>query len=531
MSTLRNAVTRRRGMVLIIVLSVLAVMAILGISLLTLSALDRTVTDNHLHQVQARLSARSGVEDAMARLRDGAVLRTAFDAESEWMYKGDDVSGQDPGARLVPVSWGKLPSFPKKGANGQNEMVELWRDDLKSALKVGVSGTSPGKFHDRSNVYSLEVRDLSSCIYINDGVHLYGANNSSVSQNLRRILNRLGENSKVGIGRLGDLTINLRPSTGFASMQDFRTALKTKASLTDVQLDRVQRYLTTVAWIDKNVVNPAPLSQATIAHYPVRYERGEGDSYIYRRGPGRNNENNDRSKDTRLGWMPDFGGITGLGGITPRVFGHDELFPTYVEVTHRAPINVNTAEEPVLIALLSDLKGFYVMERRTGAPFGADTPSGFNYKYPWPNRGAVNPPSPAELRDEDIDKESFSFSRGWFTFENMGHTYSDDMWKARISVDEKMDWRDLYGGTDGSTRSATTFEPVEDHDAIGYLWITPTIQGGDGSGTVAGGISARAIAQEIIACRGKVGRYANVSFGGPFKSWAQFYAFCDNLVD
>src|SRR5688572_12852031 len=144
MSTLRNAVTRRRGMVLIIVLSVLAVMAILGISLLTLSALDRKVTDNHLHQVQARLSARSGVEDAMARLRDGAILRTAFDAEGEWLYRGNDIAGTDPAQRLVPVAWGQLPSFPKKGANGATELVEVWRDDLKSTVKVGVSGTSPG---------------------------------------------------------------------------------------------------------------------------------------------------------------------------------------------------------------------------------------------------------------------------------------------------------------------------------------------------------------------------------------------------
>src|SRR5688572_23479334 len=261
-------------MVLIIVLSVLAVMAILGISLLTLSALDKKVTDNHLHQVQARLSARSGVEDAMARLRDGAVLRTAFDAESEWLYRGNDLTGTDQNQRLVSVAWGQLPSFPKQGANGAAETIDVWRDDLKTTVKVGVSGTAPGRFHGRSNVYSLEVRDLSSCIYLNDGVHLYGANNSSVSQNLGRILNRLGENPKVGIGQLGDLVLRLRPSTGYASWQDFRTIMKTRGDLKDLQLDRLQRYVTTVAWIDKNVVNPAPLSQAVMKHYPVKYERG-----------------------------------------------------------------------------------------------------------------------------------------------------------------------------------------------------------------------------------------------------------------
>ncbi len=530
MSTLRNAVSSRRGMVLIIVLSVLAVMAILGISLLTLSALDRTVTDNHLHQVQARLSARSGVEDAMARLRDGAVLRTAFDAESEWLYRGNDLSGNDPVKRLEPVAWGLLPSFPKKGVGGSNETIELWRDDLKTTVKVGVSGTSPGKFHTRSNVYQLEVRDLSSCIYLNDGVHLYGANNSSVSQNLRRILNRLGENSRIGIGQLGDLTLRLRPSTGFASWQDFRNAMKTKGNVSDLQLERLQRYVTTLAWIDKNVVNPAPLSPATVSHYPVKYERGEGDMYIYRRGPGRDYNNDDNSRDVRLGWSPDFAGITGLGGVTSRVYGHDELYPTYVEVTHRAPINVNTAEEPVLIALLSDLKGFFLLEKRSAAPFGGDNPSIFNYSYKWPDNGATSQLPPNNVLPEGADCNMVLHS-GWYTFENMGHTYSSKQWKARIKVVEHMDWRELWGGTHQSTPGTIEYEPVEDHDALGELWITPTIQGGDGSGTIAGGISARAIAQEIMACRSRQGRYTAVPFGGPFKSWAQFNAFCDNLVE
>src|SRR5688572_12834299 len=147
MSTLRNAVTRRRGMVLIIVLSVLAVMAILGISLLTLSALDRTVTDNHFHHVQARKMAQSGVEDAMARLREGGVLRAAFDPDSEWLYRGNDIDGKDDAKRLVPVAWGQIPSFPKKAASGANETVDLWRDELKSTVKVGVSGSTSGKFH------------------------------------------------------------------------------------------------------------------------------------------------------------------------------------------------------------------------------------------------------------------------------------------------------------------------------------------------------------------------------------------------
>ena len=524
MSTLRNAVGRRRGMVLIIVLSVLAVMAILGISLLTLNALDRTVTDNHLHQVQARLTARSGVEDAMARLRDGAVLLKAFDTENDWLYRGNDVSGQDPTKRAEPVAWAQRPSFQKKALNGNPETVEIWRDDTKSTVTVGVSGTSPGRFHDRSNVYSLQVRDLSSCIYINDGVHLYGGNNSSVSQNLKRILNRLGEQPQVGVSNLGTLVIANRPVTGYSSWQDFKSIMKTKAGMQEIQLDRMERFLTAVAWVDKNVVNPVPLSMSVLAHYPVKYERGDEDNAVFRRGPGKDFENKDRSKDERLGWLPDFGGMTGLGGLTTKVYGLDELNPTYVEVVHRAPVNVNTAEEAVLIALLSDLKGFYLLEKRSAHPFGADIPGAYVYNYNYPDMLAANTDLP------DGKQKTASVGRGWFTWENMGHTYSRQPWKARVEATESYEYWKSMGGTSASTVASMNFESVADHDDIGELWITPTIAAGDSTGTVAGGISAKSIAQEMIACRGRTGRYAGAAFGGPFKSWAQFYAFCDNLV-
>ena len=527
MSTLRNAVSRRRGMVLIIVLSVLAVMAILGISLLTLNALDKTVTDNHLHQVQARLSARSGIEDAISRLQNGMALRSAFDTENEWVFKGDTLDGADAAKRDVPLANAQFPSFPKKAANGQPESVDLWRDDLKSNMRVGVSGTLPGKYHGRSNVYSLEVRDLASCIYLNDGVHLYNGNQSSVSQNLARILNRLGEQSKVGIAQLGSLVMRLRPSTGFASWQDFCQIMKSRGGINDAQLARMQRYLTTIAWVDKNVVNPVPLSSAVIGHYGgIKYERGDGDSYIYRRGPGRDHKNEDRSKEEKLAWLPDFAGITGQGGLTTKVYGQDELFPTYVEVTHRAPVNINTAEEPVLIALLADLKGIFILEKRSGAPFGADTPSTFVYNCQWPD--AL--PATGAVGMQDPKPMSLSQQRGWFTFENMGHTYSRQPWKAKVEVNETADYRSLYGATSPSTNASMQYELVEDHDALGELWVTQTFFGGDSSSTVAGGVSARSVAQEIMACRSRTGRYANAAFGGPFKSWAQFYAFCDNLV-
>ncbi|HLY09297.1 MAG TPA: hypothetical protein VKW04_08355 [Planctomycetota bacterium] len=74
-------------------------------------------------------------------------------------------------------------------------------------------------------------------------------------------------------------------------------------------------------------------------------------------------------------------------------------------------------------------------------------------------------------------------------------------------------------------------------DEIGFLVDTFPIVNATGTGTQ--GISARILAQEIVACRnGDRGKYANYNpktgggkwFGGPFRSWHQFNAFIDFLA-
>jgi hypothetical protein len=520
-------------MVLIIVLSVLAVLAILGISLLTLNALDKKVADNHLHEVQARLTAKAGVEDALARLRDGSILRTAFDPSNEWQYYGNDAGGNNPAMRSAPLAWAPRPSFAKKGKDGSLRTMKVYRDDSKSVVDIGYTDTAPGKYHEQSNVYSLEVRDLSACIFLNDGVQLYGGNNSSVSQNLKRILNVLGAHPQVAVPNLGDAVLTNRPQRGYASWDDFKATLKGKAGLNEMQFRRLERYVTAVAWVDKNVVNPVPLSQGVLSHYKIKYERGpDEDSMVFRRGPGRNFEARDRSKDERLGWMPDFGGITGPGGLTTKVYGQDELNPTYVEVTHRAPVNVNTAEEPVLAALLADLKGFFLLERRNGAPIQGNPPTFVYSNSQWydetKSQGIWKDPSALGADRKAVKDRSFTLSTGYFTWENMGHTYDNQKWNAKTEVTETHPWWEVDGGVTGSTHTST--QDFEDRDELGELWVTPAFAAPQAAGTVAGGVSSSSIAAEIIQCRTRQGAYASAPYGGPFKSWAQFYAFCDNLV-
>lgn len=506
MSRLAKLGRARKGMVLIVVLSVLAVMAIMGVTFVTLNSLDRKVSNNWLMQVQARLIARAGLEEAASRLGDGVALRTAFDPSCEWQYGGRDIDGKDPSKRAVPLKDAIRPSFAMRRGDGAPEQISILRENGQIQT-VGYSGTMAGRDAYPGSIYGLEIRDLSACIYVNDGVHLHGGNQSSVSQNLKRILNALG--LQLGLSQLGDTVVGNRPARGFQSWQDFKTTVQRQTRWTDEQFAKLERYLTVHAWLDKNVANPVPLSKATLDFYPVKYERGEIDSATYRRGPGKNYKNEDRSKSQQLGWAPDFAGMTGTGGASTFVYGMDELNPTYVEIVHRAPVNVNTAEEPVLVALLAGLKGVFVMEKRSGAPISNSPPYMDYTGVSWlPSNFQFTVPQTA-------------------CWEYMGHTYDDNQWPAQVKVVETKDWKDAKGASAGSTTRET--KEMIDHDAIGQLWITPTIVAGSAE-TMADGIAAKSIAQEIIQCRNRQGDYAALPFAGPFRNWAQFAAFCDHLV-
>src|SRR6185295_4526372 len=72
-------------------------------------------------------------------------------------------------------------------------------------------------------------------------------------------------------------------------------------------------------------------------------------------------------------------------------------------------------------------------------------------------------------------------------------------------------------------------------DEFGYLYTTLPFVGP--GGTVTEGVSAAKVAEEIIACRTKKHSpgcpgldYGTAWYGGPFRSWRQFNAFCDGLV-
>jgi len=453
----------RRGAVLIVVLGVLALLALLATSFSTLQTVERQVSRNYLDTVRARLIAQSGVEAAVDKLT-GVILTSPFPDPARpitrsWVYFGDELDESLPPKIDVPLGTARNPSFAF-----EDEPVQDPSDPNTRPRQIPINGRPcgftdavGGTYSIRGDQYTLRVRDMSGLIYVNDGLWLSGGNDSSVSKNLERILDRLGD--VIGCPRLGERIVANRPQAGYKLRQELEPVLGAS------DYKKAEPFLTTIAWIDPSVANPAPFSAADAQAAPVRYFRGSPP--VYRRGRG-----------------VDAWGLQAEGALRPydgqgppdlsnAIYALDELFPQWIEIVSRAPVNINSAPREVLIALLADLQGVFVGYRR---------------------RNNISP------------------TVGGYHIPSIIHTYS-----SKGSVPPLPPMPNFPVPTEG--------------DEYGFLHKTAPFKY-LGTGTVAAGdaVDAAKIADEILACRDRRGPYASSSFGGPFRTWRQFNAFCDGLV-
>ena len=476
---------RSRGIALIVVLAVLAVMALLGTSLLILTSTDRMVTVNYMDEVRAGRLARSGVAAAVA-----ALSANPFDPNLKYWGNDENEDGRESAGESsdgaasvhdVPLTFAKNPSLavevdgnPEKDDPTDNSTTIKYSVEGPGGKPVsfGVSGYHSGStYGSNTDVYQLRISESSGCLHLNDGATLSGGNNSSVSQNLKRLLNVLGGLPTVGVPLLGDRVLKARPAGGFGSITELEKHFNAS------EMKRIRPFVAVHSWVDKNVANPVPLSSSVANLYPVKYYRGD-DTGVYRRGRSKSAAGSRSTEGLR--WFDPVSTDRNHCAI----YGMDELNPSYIEIVHRAPVNVNTARKEVLVSLLADLQGFFVAERRSFAPYS---------------------PSPQDKVEAGVRIPQRYYS--WWT---VSHSYDD---------------RD------------------QDGDEYGFLYRTQPISapaGGTGTittqlGGAQGGVSAEKIADHILACRKKETldniNYRDAWFGGEFRTWTQFNRFVDNLVE
>lgn len=359
----------RRGIVLIVVLGILAILAMMITVFVTFQNVSLKVAFNFADDVRARMLAQSGIDTAM----DYTVSATA----REMIYWGSDPDeeGPLPGSTGVPVEQAVNPSYAVEADSDPANTgagSATARTMIVGGQTRGFSGAmTTGTYGLNSDVYVLRVADTSGSIDINDGVgHPY---RQAV---LERILNRLGDEFVPPIATLGTRMMQNRPAAGFATKEE----VKSLAGLTDAEMAILSPNITTYAWKDPDVANPVPLSADAKAAYYVPTATfsdpaGNLEPALFKVRPtgealGRYGRSRRADGTLNLGKMM-FNNELGTSAFTNAahlrdcsIYGWDELNARYIEVTPRAPVNVNTATREVLTSLIVDLQGFFLVEQK-----------------------------------------------------------------------------------------------------------------------------------------------------------------------
>ncbi len=273
----------RSGIALILVAGVLGLLAVLATTFATMAQLERRASAQRLYATKATLLARSGLEDALARLSAGQDPSLAgsryggedWDADGSFSaYEaGEEVfnptgAGTSADVATCPVRHAMRPSFAARIPGSSNPVTQGVDGRLR-----GYSGRSSGD-RDGGNVYALKIEDESAKINVNGGF-LDGGNrdndafldhqdpdvrpdptdpkDTGLSWNgqLTRILGILVQQPELGLPPMPTAGTDIllgRPLGGYRSVREVEQVLGTKRDLS--------AWLTTSSWSDQGVVHP-----------------------------------------------------------------------------------------------------------------------------------------------------------------------------------------------------------------------------------------------------------------------------------
>ena len=380
----------RRGMVLLFALSFLVLLSLMGTVFLRLQTAEKRVAGCFTDQVRAKLLAESAVEEAVDRLRQDMFLDTARRPSVYWGDVIDETSPASAPNSLTPIGEARNPSYAVEAASLSNPGYDPYQtiDPTPATMMIGGQPRgvsmimSTGTYGTRSDVGILRVVGTQGLINLNDGVHESVLPYRPVTMNLRRMLDHLGSLPTVGIPGLGGLVF-ARPPGGFKSKRELR------ALLGSVAYDAVKNFVTVHGTVDGNVALPVPHKGksdviyimgtqfvfSSLDHYPemnrapADHPNGQlwrGATPVYRRERGVGYFGSSLADVSGLSMLSGTQGTNWSPAIA--VWGYDELNPTWIQVTKRSPVSINEAPREVLLALLADLQGWWVMEPRRHVP-------------------------------------------------------------------------------------------------------------------------------------------------------------------
>lgn len=409
-----------RGIALLLVIWVLALLGILAAVFVSSSQTESSITRNFADEQIAKNLAISGIEYGISKIN---------------------------------------LSIEKSFVNSFGQMESSW--------------TNEQVIENPTGTMTLRINDLQGRININDGLK-YPIDHS-INKNVERMLNTLGKEQSINMPNLGTTILQSRPTNGYQTDYDIKRVLGTN-------YEKVQPHVTHINWQNNQVATPVPLSETVdvATYYPIRYLRptftnGQSTSKIYRRGHNKDKNGNLLNQPLRF-----YTENEGPDIYNSAIFSYDSLNPQWIEIVSRSPVNINTASKEVLTALITDLQGYYVQERRAPSPVYTNVGPLKLYVQ----TGQTNLQLDGNLRSSAC-AYNYNFS-------------SDDHYHVKVNgIKKKIS-----------------------NDHLGILQITNRFNALDG-------IDPSTIANEIIKQRSGVSAFP---VNGPIQTWAHFNHFIDWLV-
>ncbi len=350
----------RRGLVLVVVIGILGVLAVLGTAFVLMARLERRASQGRIHATQAYFLARSGLEDALARIEAGQAPYSAqsrylgedWDGDGTLLTSAEDAEPERAGQRHYPASVDRedcplrhalRPSFWARALAG--ELPELQASDgVLRGYTGALSGGSPQR---GGHCYAIRVEEPG--IYVNGGeLSSAGEHPGTYDTTLKRILGNLVEEirdaeagPKRGGGSQaayfpradGERLVTLRPAGGWTSFDQIRDQALGGDRL---KIAILRPYLALRAWVDRKVViHNLVLDEAEVPQLVGKFPRSWTE---YATGNG---EFDDFGSDP---WT--FSGLrTGVPALEAR-----------------APVTVSwlKAHPAAFAALVRDLRGIYL---------------------------------------------------------------------------------------------------------------------------------------------------------------------------
>jgi hypothetical protein len=302
----------RKGAILLVAMGILALLTIFAITFANLTSLEKSASRNYVDSVRARMIARAGLERSIAELRKVAETKTYDDARP--LNAGNPAESGDPwiyrqrySGAFASLSTTKQVSFPMSDNTYQlQEYDALGKPNSTPSVFVS-SGRLGSSYSNGMDTYRLKILDCASMIYVND------ANTAALERMIKNLLIAHKRNQADAAAMATRVRIR-RPGAGYRTKAEIGLIIKKTGgtpSLSEPEWLKVRDDLTCFAWQDNKVI--APPRASTIAT------------------------------------------STTTGSTTN----------ARLNLTERAPVNMNTASVEVLTAVLAELSAIKLVYTRT----------------------------------------------------------------------------------------------------------------------------------------------------------------------